>query len=496
MKQVKFSLYQNNLIELDMSSKYVEFNLILSVTLFAAFLTLMSQNFLLFFVGLEIVSICLYILVALTYEKISIEAALKYFFPGIFFSLFILLGIVFIYWSFGVDNFSTIRQVVLSLLEEQTKTFFYLSKGNSLTEFEIYFIEFNSTNYNFQIKTISYDLTSSTLSDFYIFFSELYFTFNFDSFCFFLNILFKEKIKFLLVGLSLIFFGLLAKLGLFPGNFIVLDVYGNTSFLAHVFLSIIPKIFYITLLTKFFLTFYYCYDVLLFRFIFLFAGIITLVYALFITLNQWKIKKFLASGSLVDLSYLAFLFYIMPPLNILEGSLEPLYSAEFILTLVLFYLSLYLSSVLFLYFILILFKQPTSLNNLIYLDDIKEFSLIKENGILYSIFFSFIFFSLAGVPPMLGFFYKFLLIKTFLLNNNLVLLVFVILSSIIALFYYIRVIRFIFFHRNKVYTIFIIEDKKFFLVFIFCFLITGFFYCPVFFNILFYIVSTDTYLIA
>lgn len=267
--QVSFAWYKNNKIDLDLGSKYFELNLFLLVATLASFFLISANDFIIFYVNIEILNICFTLICYLIYEKITIEATLKYFFTNIIFSYFILLGICFIYFSFFSFNFYKI----LDILAE--------------------FVNCKSVFYNVTIVDIV--IEKSTDNNLYISMINRYLI---------------KKLYWLLLGLFFIFFGLLGKIGLFPGFFWVLDVYGNISVLSNVILSIFPKIIYISMICHL----GYCFEIYseyylneIFLIFFYLAASLTLIYATIFTLNQWRIKRFLAGSSLVNLSFIIFL---------------------------------------------------------------------------------------------------------------------------------------------------------------------------------------------
>ncbi len=67
-----------------------------------------------FFLGLEILSIPLYVLAGSNKENLnSVEASIKYFFTGSFFTCFLLLGIALIYGATGTFDLSTMQELII-----------------------------------------------------------------------------------------------------------------------------------------------------------------------------------------------------------------------------------------------------------------------------------------------------------------------------------------------------------------------------------------------
>jgi NADH-quinone oxidoreductase subunit N len=87
----------------------------------------------------------------------------------------------------------------------------------------------------------------------------------------------------------------------------------------------------------------------------------------------------------------------------------------------------------------------TFYNNKYFINNIVDFILILKSNKYLAIFFVLSLFSLGGIPPLAGFFAKlpifFLLIKYI----NPLLGIIIILTSVISIIYYIRLIRFCFF---------------------------------------------------
>ena len=67
--------------------------------------------------------------------------------------------------------------------------------------------------------------------------------------------------------------------------------------------------------------------------------------------------------------------------------------------------------------------------------------------------FAILLFSVAGVPPLAGFYSKFGIILTLVTQENLALALMVIIFSCIACFYYIRLIKILFFGESKNYVL-------------------------------------------
>ncbi len=89
-----------------------------------------AQNFITLFLGLEIFSVCLYLLCAFTWKrKRSLESSLKYFLLGAFSSGFILYGMALIY---GATNSLDIKEIGALMLQRQAEISMSMLAGMGL----------------------------------------------------------------------------------------------------------------------------------------------------------------------------------------------------------------------------------------------------------------------------------------------------------------------------------------------------------------------------
>jgi len=92
----------------------------------------------------------------------------------------------------------------------------------------------------------------------------------------------------------------------------------------------------------------------------------------------------------------------------------------------------------------------------IYSEEIKDLSGLSKKRPMMALAFLIIFFSLAGIPPLGGFFAKFYVFMAVIENQMYFLAVVGLLSTVIAAFYYIKVIKVIYFDDSKI----IFDDFK------------------------------------
>lgn len=84
-----------------------------------------------------------------------------------------------------------------------------------------------------------------------------------------------------------------------------------------------------------------------------------------------------------------------------------------------------------------------------YYEDISDLSGLSKNHPLLSLSFLIILFSLAGIPPLAGFFAKFYIFKSVIEQSMYFLAIVGLLSTVVAAFYYLRIIKIIYFDPEK-----------------------------------------------
>jgi len=250
----------------------------------------------------------------------------------------------------------------------------------------------------------------------------------------------------LLFSLFFIFIGLFFKLGAVPFHWWLPDVYEGSLSIVTLFFSVFPK------LTLIFFFIKISYFIFLFNFnlLFFLIGFFSIIVGFINAMFQFKIKRFLAYSSIFTIGFLIIILS--------QGNIDSFF-------VVFFYLLCY-SITLMSFFFLLLHIRLRFFKEFFYL---YELSYVLKSNVIISIFFVILFFSFAGVPPLIGFFSKFYLFLFLINNYNFFLVFIVLLCGVISSFYYVRVIRILLFNNLKNYNkLYIIELSYciFFLIFI------------------------------
>jgi len=206
------------------------------------------------------------------------------------------------------------------------------------------------------------------------------------------------------------------------------DVYEGSPISSTIIFAILPKIvLFSTFLRLFQTSFAYFGETLLFFSIG--SALCSVIIGSFVALKQKKLKRLLAYSSISHVGYLLLAFSC----NSLEGT-QSLF----------FYLIIYMLTSFTIWSVILSLNTSTNLDKSKTLIDLSSLSTVNP---LLAFTALVAFFSLAGVPPLAGFFAK-LEIFVNCLGSSLFFAGFVaILSSVISSFYYIRLIKTIYFEK-------------------------------------------------
>ncbi len=84
-----------------------------------------------------------------------------------------------------------------------------------------------------------------------------------------------------------------------------------------------------------------------------------------------------------------------------------------------------------------------------YFENIEDLSGLSKNHPILSLSLLVILFSLAGIPPLAGFFAKFYIFMAVIEQSMFFLAIIGLLSTVVAAFYYLRIIKIIYFDPSK-----------------------------------------------
>lgn len=230
----------------------------------------------------------------------------------------------------------------------------------------------------------------------------------------------------LFISVFFLLSGLIFKLGGAPFHWWIPDVYSGSPTIVTMFFSLMPKLVYVFIFLKLFLVFFF-FDYNFINFLFIIVGLLSLIIGIINAMYQYRLKRFLAYSAIANVGYLFLSFGL--------SSFFGFFSS-------IFFILSYMISVSLIFMFLLSYRKYEFYEFV----DSFELSYLSNYNIFVSIFVGLIFLSFAGVPPLLGFFAKFLIFLSFVVEYNFIILFIVLLFSVISGYYYIRMIRFIFFN--------------------------------------------------
>lgn len=226
-------------------------------------------------------------------------------------------------------------------------------------------------------------------------------------------------------GIGCILIGLLFKLGIVPFHLWIADVFEGSSNIITYYFAVVPKI---AILFVFYRIFFIVFvnSLYIFSFFMLICAILSIFIGSILALYQVKIKRFFAYSAIAHMGYIL--------LSISLGSYWSIYVSFY-------YLFVYILISLNIFTIyLVLYKQDNSS-----LKNITDGVSILHSNFLLAFLFVIGLLSIAGIPPLAGFFGKLYVFSLLIETGNYFLALFVVLMSVLSCVYYIRFVRFVLF---------------------------------------------------
>ena len=361
----KLSLYSKVLILVStffvllMSKRYIvdiknnkfEYPIITLLSLLGMFIMVSSNDLILFYLGLELQSLALYILASIDRDnKKSSEAGIKYFVLSALSSGLLLYGCSLIYGFTGSTGFEEI--------------------ANNSSDFSV-------------------------------------------------GIIF---------GMVFVLVGLAFKVSAVPFHMWTPDVYQGSPTSITSFFSVVPKIAGIVVFIKFM---YSPFREILnqWQYILVFMSIASMILGAVAAMGQTNIKRLMAYSSIGHIGYAI--------AGIAAGTQNGIKS-----TLV--YVSIYIVMNIGAFACILLMKREGK-----YIEEIKELSGLSKNHPLVSLGLLIILFSLAGIPPLAGFFAKFYIFMAVIESEMYTLAIVGLVTTVVSAFYYIRIIKVMYFDEPK-----------------------------------------------
>jgi len=345
------------------SSKYlklikifkIEYPILIMSSILGMMVMMSANDLILFYLGLEIQAISLYVLASFNRENIlSTESGTKYFVLSALSSGLLLYGCSLIYGFSGTTNFNLIAES-----------------------------NFDGTNYGI--------------------------TFG---------------IVFILVGLAF-------KISAVPFHMWAPDVYQGSPTTVTFFFAILPKIAALTVFIRFlYVPFLNLIDQ--WQLIIIFLSIASMIFGAVAAIGQKNIKRLAAYSSIGHMGYAL--------AGLATGTNQGIQSS-------IIYISIYAIMNIGLFSCLLMIRRGEK-----YFENLEDLSGLSKNHPILSFSLLVILFSLAGIPPLAGFFAKFYIFMAVIEKSMYLLAIIGLLSTVVAAFYYLRIIKIIYFDpQNEKY---------------------------------------------
>ncbi len=229
-------------------------------------------------------------------------------------------------------------------------------------------------------------------------------------------------------GIVFILVGLAFKISAVPFHMWAPDVYEGSPTSVTLFFTMVPKIAALTVFIRFlYVPFLNLIDQ--WQMILVFLSIASMLFGAIAAIGQTNLKRLIAYSSIGHVGYIL--------AGLATGTNEGIQSSVI-------YITIYIIMNLGLFSCLLMMKRNNQ-----YYESIDDLSGLSKNHPLLSLSLLVILFSLAGIPPLAGFFAKFYIFKSVLEQSMYFLAIVGLLSTVIAAFYYLRIIKIIYFDKEK-----------------------------------------------
>ena len=229
-------------------------------------------------------------------------------------------------------------------------------------------------------------------------------------------------------GLVFIIVGLAFKISAVPFHMWTPDVYEGSPTSVTSFFAIVPKIAALSVFIRFmYVPFVNVMDQWQTIIVFLAIGSMTL--GAVAAIGQNNIKRLIAYSSIGHMGYAL--------AGISTGTNSGIQST-------IIYLIIYLIMNLGAFGCLLMMKREN-----VFYEDINDLSGLSKNHPILALSFLVIFFSLAGIPPLAGFFAKFYVFMAVIESKMYTLAIIGLLTTVISAFYYLRIVKIIYFDKPK-----------------------------------------------
>jgi len=232
----------------------------------------------------------------------------------------------------------------------------------------------------------------------------------------------------IIFGMVFVIVGLAFKISAVPFHMWAPDVYQGSPTSVTVMFAILPKIAALTVFIKFLYgPFINLFDE--WQAIIIFLSIASMILGAVAAIGQKNLKRLIAYSSISHMGYAL--------AGLTTGTNQGVQSS-------IIYLIIYLIMNLAFFSCLFMLKRKDK-----FYENIEDLSGLSKKHPILALSFLLILFSLAGIPPLAGFFAKFYVFMAVIQKEMYFLAIIGLLSTVIAAFYYLRIIKIIYFDPEQ-----------------------------------------------
>ena len=229
-------------------------------------------------------------------------------------------------------------------------------------------------------------------------------------------------------GIVFILVGLAFKVSAVPFHMWAPDVYEGSPTSVTAFFAIVPKVAALTVFIRFlYVPFINLVDQ--WQMIIIFISLASMILGAVAAIGQTNLKRLMAYSAIGHMGYAL--------AGLATGSNEGIQSTVI-------YLSIYLLMNLGIFSCIFMMKRKD-----IFYEDIQDLSGLSKNHPIISVCLLVLLFSLAGIPPLAGFFAKFYVFMAVIKVEMYTLAIIGLITTVISAFYYLRIIKIIYFDDPK-----------------------------------------------
>ena len=253
------------------------------------------------------------------------------------------------------------------------------------------------------------------------------------------------NVDFVSIGFILICLSIFIKLSIAPFHLWSLDVYEGSPNTTTIFFAVVPKIgLFVLLMRLCYVSFYNIFDS--YQTFFFSLSLLSVFVGAVGGLEQRKLKTLLAYSSVGHTGYLM--------LSFSTGNLEGM-------QMMFYYLVIYMISGLCFWSVYLFLRQKRNFYFNKSNKELGDLVLLKESNPMLALILATTLFSIAGIPPVVGFLAKVGVFLTVVKSSAYLVALLSILFSVISTFYYIRLIKILYFENSLVGKLYIpITTKK------------------------------------